>query len=352
MHDLDSRDFVLRHDPKGMFGLFEAVPDQCRRARKIAEEAEIAPLRDRPNVVGLTGLGGSAAGGDFARALFEAQGAVPFFVNRDYHLPHFVGLGDVVFCASYSGDTEETLSAYADAKRAGARIIAVTSGGQLGEMAKGDGQTVITVPGGQPPRSALGFMLIPMLVACVRLKLLPSIPFDQVFDGMERTIRSIAVEVEVEGNRAKKLAQAIHGGIPVIYGLGSWQAVVANRWKGQINENAKNLCFTNVYPELNHNEVLGWIGAPEQGARKWVGIRLEDGTESAKMKARASVTEGLISSAVDFHTVAGQGESLLEKMLSLASYGDFVSLYLAALNAVDPETIEYIDRLKAELAKV
>ncbi len=352
MHDLDSSDYVKRLDPKGMFGLFEAVPDQFRQAREIGDEAALPVLDRRSAVVGLTGLGGSAAGGDFARVLFEAQGAIPFFVNRDYHLPKCVGLGDLVFCASYSGNTEETLSAYADAKRAGAKIIAITSGGKLAELAKADKHSVITVPGGQPPRSALGFMLIPMLVACVRLKLLPEQPFDAAFNLAEATIKSLAIDVPFESNQAKRLAAEMHGALTVIYGLGSWQAVVANRWRGQINENAKNLAFTNVYPELNHNEVLGWIGASSQGVKKFVGIRLEDGSESTKMRSRAEITERLIGGAATFHTVRASGDALLEKMLSLASFGDFVSLYLAALNGVDPETIESIDTLKAELAKL
>lgn len=351
-HDLDSREFVTRLDPNNVFGLFEAFPEQCRKAAAIGESADLPYLDRRPNCVALTGMGGSAAGGDFARALFEAQAPVPFIVNRDYHLPSFIGLGDVVFCASYSGGTEETLSAYEDAKKAGARIVAITSGGELEKRAKADDHVVVKVPGGQPPRTALGLMLIPVLIISQRLKLLPDQPYSTAFDLCEQQIKELTVEAPFDRNSAKQLAQELHGALPIVYGLGSWQGLVAGRWRGQINENAKNLAFVNAYPELNHNEVLGWVGAPSQGVHRFVGIRLEDGSESDKMKARARVTESLIGETAQFHSVKARGESLLEKMLSLASYGDFVSLYLAALNGVNPEDIGSIDKLKAELAKV
>jgi glucose/mannose-6-phosphate isomerase len=351
-HLLDDRSFVTRVDPSEMLRLTEEFPAQCRRALEIAQAADLPDLENRPSLAMLTGLGGSAAGGDFARALFEAQGTTPFLVNRDYHLPHYVGLGDVVFAASYSGNTEETLSAYEDAKKAGARIICVTSGGKLAEKAKADGSALILIPGGQPPRTALGYMLVPVLVASERLKLIPAQDYDSAFRLLERCSAEWTVEAPFDGNEAKQLADSMHGNLAIIYGLGSWQAVVANRWKGQINENAKNLAFTNAFPELNHNEILGWVGAGAQGVDKWVGVVLEDGSESEKMKTRAKVTIRLIGSGAEFHQVRAEGQSLLEKMLSLTFFGDFVSIYLAALNEVDPENIDSINVLKNELSKV
>jgi len=299
----------------------------------------------------LTGMGGSAAGGDFARCLFDAQSAVPFIVNRDYNLPNYVGLGNYVFCASYSGNTEETLNSYAQAKRAGANIIVVTSGGKLAELAKADGYPAYIVPGGHPPRTALGYMLIPVLVASEALKLLPAQNYAQCFNLLDQCSKDWTVEVPFDSNPTKKLAQAMHGNLAVLYGLGIWQGAIANRWKGQINENAKNLAFPNSYPELNHNEVLGWVGAGKQGVSKWLMVTLMDGTERAKMKTRSAVTEKLVGIA-ETHHVTAKGENLLEKMLSLAFHGDFVSIYLAALNGIDPENIDSINTLKEELGKV
>lgn len=351
-HDLDDRSYVTRLDPKEMLRLTEEFPAQCRLALDIARKAELPRLENRPSLTMLTGLGGSAAGGDFVRALFEAQGETPFLVNRDYHLPHFVGLGDVVFAASYSGNTEETLSAYSDAKKAGARIICVTSGGKLTDVARADGNTVITIPGGQPPRTALGLMMIPVMVAAERLGLIPEQNYDAAFDLLDKVVADCTVEVPFERNHSKQIAEALHGAVPIIYGLGPWQAVVAGRWKGQINENSKTLCFTNAFPELNHNEILGWIGAGNQGVARWVGVLLEDGTESEKMRTRAKVTEQLIGFAAKFHHVKAWGSTVLEKMLAMTYFGDFVSIYMAALYGVDPEDIGSINALKEELGKV
>lgn len=351
MGSLDDAAFVLRNDPKGMFGLTLAFPEQIRQAVEIGRGATFR-LDRQPNLALLTGLGGSAAGGDFVRALFDAHGDIPFFVNRDYHLPAFVGPESLVFAVSYSGNTEETLSAYADAKKAGAQIVVVTSGGRLADLGEEDGFTVVRIPGGQPPRTALGYNLMPVIVACEALGLLPMNDFDALVALLVGCAADWGIESPSEGNEAKHLASALHGRLSVLYGLGSWQGLVANRWKGQINENAKNMTFAATYPELCHNEILGWVLADRQGVESWVGTVLEGGSESAKMKARERVTADLVRNVCAFHRARARGTTLLERMLSLAYLGDFVSLYLAALNDVDPENIDSINTLKAALANV
>ena len=348
--NLNSRETLTALDPKGILTLTEQFPDQCRKALAIAEEAKLPAMPQRPSLTVLTGMGGSAAGGDFVRAMFEAYGSTPFVVNRDYRLPNYVGLGDLVFCTSYSGNTEETLSAYADAKKAGAKVVAVTSGGKLAEIARADGHAVIIVPGGQPPRTALGFMLIPVLVVAEKLKLIPAQDYPRAFDLLTQCVQSWTVE----GGDAqpKEIAESLHDRVGVLYGLGTWQGLIAGRWKSQINENAKCMAFAHTLPEMNHNEILGWTGAGEQG--KFTVVALQDGSETEKMKTRLRVTREIIQSKSEtpYHEVTAKGESLLEKLLSLALFGDFVSLFLAALNQVDPETIDSIDLLKEELAKV
>jgi len=301
-------------------------------------------------VVALAGMGGSAAGGDFVRALFEANGSAPFLVIRDYHVPNYVGVGDLVFCASYSGETEETLNAYEEARRAGARIVAVTSGGELKRRAEAHGYDVYSVPGGQPPRTALGFMLIPVIAACEAFGLLRPQPHENAYALLDDCAKEWGVDAA--DNPAKVLARDMHGALPILYGLGAWQTAIANRWRCQINENAKHLALVSGYPELNHNEIMGWVGASSQGVGRFVGVVLEDGRESDRMKTRARVTEVLLKDVVRFHHVCARGESLLERLLSLAYFGDWTSLYLARLNGVDPEDIGNIDRLKAELAKI
>ncbi len=348
--DLQDRAAVTALDPKGMWGLTEAFGNQCRTALRIARETDLGSLATAPKNALLTGLGGSAAGGDFVRALFEAHGSIPFAVNRDYHLPAYVGPETLVFATSYSGNTEETLSAYADAQSAGATIVAVTSGGRLKELAEADGHKVVVVPGGQPPRTALGFMLVPVLVACEAYGLLPAQDYDRAFALLDECARGWTIGGDDAGPR--ELARRFHGALPIVYGLGPWQGLIASRWKSQINENAKVHAFVNAYPELDHNEILGWIRAGEQGVAEYVGAVLMDGGESAKMRKRREVTERLVGGLCGFVPVAARGEDLLSRLLTLTFYGDFVSLYLAALNGVDPETIASINTLKTELASV
>ncbi|MCH7904301.1 MAG: bifunctional phosphoglucose/phosphomannose isomerase [Armatimonadetes bacterium] len=352
MQSLDDRATVERLDPGGMLRLAEKFPDQCREALEIALATSIEPLKQQPNVVVLAGLGGSAAGGDLTKVLFEADGTVPFSVNREYDLPKFVDRRSLLFAVSYSGNTEETLAAYDAAKGRGARVIAITSGGELAERASACGDEVIKVPGGQPPRTALGYLFVPVASACVQLDLLSNLPFDAAFRALDEGAKLWGVEPPESDNTAKQIARSLHRSVGLLYGLGSWQAIVANRWKGQINENAKNMAFANAFPELCHNEILGWVKADGQGVDRWTTIMLEDGTESEKMRARARVTAQLIAKTTSVHSAQAIGGTLLEKALSLTYMGDFVSLYLASLNGVDPESIDSINTLKSELAKI
>lgn len=349
---LDDLAFVLRHDPAGMYDYTLGFPEQCLLATQIGQSAELQFPTDPIDSVVVTGLGGSAAGGDVTRALFEDAGGVPCIVNRDYGLPAFAGPRTLVFACSYSGNTEETLSAHADATERGSHVVVVTSGGKLAERAQERDQSLFLIPGGQPPRTALGFMLVPVVMAGERLGLLPQQPWNAVIEGLHAVAQDMRCDAPSEKNVAKKVAAHLHGKLPILYGLGTWQAMIAQRWKAQINENAKNMAFANAYPELCHNEILGWVQASAQGVDSWVCILLRDGRESQKMQARARVVSELIAPICPTHEVFAPGESLLERMLTLSFIGDFVSIYLAALNGVDPENIDWINTLKRELAAV
>jgi len=286
--NLNDRAVVTELDPSGILHLTETFPKQCREALAIALATEAPKNENLPSVVALSGMGGSAAGGDFVKALFEAHGAASFVTVRDYHLPNYIGVGDIVFCASYSGNTEETLSVYAEAKKSGAKVVAVTSGGKLKEQAEADGYTVYLVPGGQPPRTALGYMMIPVIVAAQRMKLIPEQPLETAIALLEQCAKEYGPEAA--DNATMQLARKIHGGLPIVYGLGTWQGYIANRWRCQINENAKHLAFTNSYPELDHNEIMGWVGASATSVGKFVGVLLQDGSETIQMKASSPPT--------------------------------------------------------------
>lgn len=349
---LDDPQFVMARDPSGMYDLTLGFPAQCRKALALAREVELAPLSKRPRNVVIAGLGGSAAGGDFARALADALGNTPVAVSREYSVPNWVDEESLVLACSYSGNTEETLAAFQDARTKGARLACVTSGGKLREFAEDAHLPLFAIPPGQPPRTAMGYMLIPVLWALESWGLLPALDYEAAFLGLESDALRWAVESPEAGNEAKRISQTLLGSVGLIYGLGAWQGVVASRWCAQIEENAKNLAFSATFPELNHNQVLGWVRAGDQRVARWVVVLLEDGDESAKMKARARVTLELIQDRATILRTRASGGALLEKMLRISFLGDFVSLYLAALNGVDPENIDWINVLKSELAKV
>lgn len=349
---LDSREFVLRSDPSGMYRLSEAFPQQCRDALALAEEVEV-PLTNQTyrNIV-VCGMGGSAAGGDLLGALLGEQGGIPLFTCRDYQVPNWVNERTLVFGCSYSGNTEETLSAVRQCLERGCNLVCVTSGGALGDLAHDRGLPVVRVPSGQPPRTALGYLFVPLASLAVRLNLLPEQDWDELFETLDRCLKDWGVESSSRNNPAKRLAVRLYSKIPLVYGLGSWQAIVANRWKSQMNENSKCMAFANAFPELNHNEIVGWTLSETQASDRWAVVILEDGQESARMQARARITRDLVRGKAETFTVTARGEGLLARMLSLVYMADFVSLYLAALYGVDPYEIAAIDILKKSLKEL
>lgn len=340
-----------------MHSLTAGFAAQCKQAVEIARAAPLPKTPATPNHVVITGLGGSAAGGDLLSALYADQGRVPCLVNRDYTMPSFVGPESLVFATSYSGNTEETLSAYTDAKKRGASIIVVSSGGEITTRAKADGFPVVTVPGGQPPRTALGYMFIPLVVASEQLGLIPKQDFAEAFSAIDMVAVLCGFDSPKENNIAKQLAGVMSGKLTTLYGGGFWQYAIAQRWRGQINENAKEMVLTHVFPELCHNEILGWEGSGSQGVKEWVHVLLLGGDESTRLNTRIEITFQLIGKTVKnqkmkFFTVEAEGDTTLAKMLSLAHFGDWLSLYLAALAGRDPGQMNAINRLKARLSKI
>ncbi len=350
---LDNPAILAQADPKGMFALTMEFPRQCERALEIADQFALPSLPRMPQQVVVAGMGGSGIGGDYLRALLEASGKLPATVVRDYTLPNFVGADTLVFAVSYSGNTEETLACYHQARERGAMVIALASGGELQANAQRDGVPFLTIPGGQPPRTALGYLFFPLVNLCERLGLLPPMggAITQMLNRLRQMREAFAIEVPAEQNPTKQFALALYHRIPLLYGSCGPRATVAMRWKGQINENAKQHAFAYTFPELNHNEILGWVLAPHQ-ASNWSVVVLSDPDDSLKIRTRIEVTRRLVGDSAQWHELQAEGDSLLERLMHLTYFGDFVSLYLALLNEVDPENIDHINTLKAELAKI
>jgi len=352
--NLDDVGAMRQMDPGGMTDLIVGLPEQLKEAYDIGLKAEIpAEFSQVKNVV-ISGLGGSAIGGDLLRSLTIGESKVPISVNRDYDIPAYVGPDTLFIASSYSGNTEETLQAFDLAVKAGARVLCISSGGKLTERATQLGIPVVKIPGGPAPRAALGYSFIPLLVIMRRLGIVHDHPGDisemlSVVTGLREVLGPESPE---SVNQAKQLARKMHGRLPIIYGTEGYKAVVAQRWKGQINENSKAPAYWNVYPELDHNEIVGWKTNRELLSKMYV-INLRDNAESAKMQKRIEVTSEVIGRyAAGVEHVWAIGKSALARLFSLVYIGDFASLYLALLNCEDPLPVESISYLKQQLAQV
>ncbi len=355
LNDIADQEIRLKKDPLNMMGLVLKFPAQCREASEIVWHyaSGRSASHDVRNIV-VTGLGGSAIGGDFLRVLADEYGPLPLQVNRDYTLPKWVGASTLVMAGSYSGNTEETLAAYANASAVGAPTAIVSSGGKLSELAHVDGCAIATVPGGQPPRSATGYMFFPALNYLASRSFIRhnfAQDMEETFTILEQQAANLGPEIEFDKNPAKQLAANLFGTIPVVYGTQGFRGVAAYRWKCQFNENTKIAAFSNVLPEQNHNEILAWVQARKQ-AEKWSVILLRDPAEieNGRIFKRTQVTSDIISPDAAIYEVVSQGKSLLARLFSLVYMADFVSVYLAYLYGVCPTDIGHIDHLKSALA--
>jgi len=350
--DLDDVQAIEALDSMGMFGTTRDLPEQCSRALDTAADVPLPAGGTFQNIV-VTGLGGSAIGGDLLRVYAFTCLDIPVTVNRGYTLPRFAGPRTLVLAVSFSGNTEETLGAYNEARRRGAAIVAVTSGGQLAAQARRDGVPLITVPGGIAPRSAIGYLFLPLLMLLDRLGLVNGIEAEAA--EAVRILRELRIRYDLEAplteNPAKQMAMNLQGRIPVIWGASTTTEAVAQRWKGQINENAKAPAYWNVLPELNHNEIVGFQAPTDNLHRIWL-VFLRDPDDHPQVQKRFAVTREIVGKVVaGVSEVEASGKGLLARMFSLIYLGDYVSLYLACRYGINPGPVEVIDRLKSTLAK-
>jgi glucose/mannose-6-phosphate isomerase len=340
-------------DRSGMHDRLMHFPDQVREAVAIGRGASFPWKARGTDAIVLCGLGGSAIAGDLLRSYLAADLAVPFLVNRTYTLPAFVGPRTLVIISSYSGNTEETNAAQREALRRRARILCITSGGSTAALARKRRTPLILVPGGSPPRAALGYAFFPLFIALSSMGFIS----DRRRDIAE-TIRQLEERAAEYGdpsratNAALLLARQFQGRIGVIYSSAERFDSVNTRWRGQIAENAKTLVFGNVLPEMNHNELVGWKVLREQ-MREIQVLFLRDKGDHPRVQARMEITRGVIGTHTPHVAECwSRGTSLLARMFSLIVLGDWVSYYLAILHGEDPTPVEVIDRLKRELANL
>lgn len=304
-----------------------------------------------PEGVLVAGMGGSAISGDLCRDSLEPRISVPFWISRDYSLPSFVDRHFLVLASSYSGNTEETLSAYVTAIERGCMVISLSSGGRLEEFSRNLGIPHLHLPSGMLPRVALPFMLIPILTVLNKVGVIPPVEDDvkRASESLRGILSRNSVEIPLVDNSAKKLAAELSGYIPVVYG---WRHLssAAYRLMTDFQENSKVPAKSAVLPEANHNEILGWQ-APKKLTALLAVILLRDREEPTEITARIEATRNLIlrKRAGKILEILAEGETNLQKSLSTVYKGLITSYYLAIANRVDPWETMVIDLLKKEL---
>jgi len=323
------------------------LPEHLRDALWRVESAKLES-HDAPGGLIVAGMGDSAIGGALARAALGDRASRPLIVMRDYGVPSWTTPDTTVLCASYSGNTEETLAAFEAAGALGARRVVATTGGKLAAAARDEDVPVIPLPGAFQPRAAVGYMLVIALevaAVCGAAESLHS-EIDVAAAHTEELVAEWGPD-GAEDSLPKQLARGLLGTIPQIAGAGL-TAPIAYRWKTQLNANAKVPAHSAELPELDHNEVAGWAGAPEHG--RFSAVFLDDSDLHPRIRQRIELTRGLIgASAAASFRVESRGETRLERLVSLVLLGDLVSLYLAVLRGIDPTPVDAIERLKGAL---
>jgi glucose/mannose-6-phosphate isomerase len=341
MTDLLTPAAIAAVDREDMLGDVLAQPQQYEDALWRTESAGIKKREFTRGLV-VCGMGGSAIGADLAAAAIGVRATAPITTIRGYELPAWVGPDTMVVCASYSGNTEETLHCFEQAGEAGAPRVAVTTGGKLAEAARAAGDVpVIGVPAGMQPRAAVVYMTVTALQCAELAGAAPSLR------GEIDEAAAVAAQLAGNHEQAKELAQALEGHIPVVYG-GRTTTAVARRWRAQFNENSKLPAFYGDLPEAHHNEVVGWHHAENA----LFGIVLETREEHERMARRFDVTAEVMEAAgLKALRVEGEGESALAQVMWLVLLGDLVSVYLAVVRGVNPTPVEEIERLKRRLSE-
>lgn len=335
-------DPIREVDSRGQLDDVLSLPEHLSDALFRVESARI-PEQETSGLV-VCGMGGSAIGGDLARSALGDRLTLPLSTVRDYVLEPWTKPDRMVLCSSYSGNTEETLACFEAAAAVGARRVVATTGGALGEAARGADVPVIPIPAALQPRAAVGYMFVAAAETAALAGACPAIRTE--IDG---AAAFLAEERDALVERAGEIAAGLDGSFPVIYGS-DLTAAVSFRWKTQINENAKLPAFSHALPEMDHNEIVGW--APGNGAQDFTAIFLTDSDQHPRARQRIELTAELIEpGAAAVEVIETVGETRTARMLWAVMLGDLVSLALAAKAGVDPSPVDVIERLKDRLGR-
>lgn len=353
---LDNPKEMEKIDRSNMRKLLLEFPSQCQKAIQLAEKFTIPEkLFQKSDKIVVCGLGGSAIGGDILRTLLEQSLEIPILVNRNYTLPAAVNEKTLTFIISYSGNTEETLTAYKEATRRKSCLVSISSGGKLRELSEKDGIPCLLVPPGMPPRTTMGYLFIPLLKILERLKWtnIDKHDYDELLKVLTNIRGRYGPGVTLSENPAKGLSQKLLGKIPLIYGVEGRTDVVAHRLKTQFNENSKIIASWDVFPELSHNEIVAWGKEGKVDFQQFYPLFMRDAKEGERIKKRIRITQSIITERkVGWEEIWTEGKDPLTRIFSAVYKVDWLSFYLAILQGVDPTPVKMIDLLKRELGKL
>lgn len=323
--------------------LIETFTTQLSDAIEIGKKAELTqPSHEIKNIL-ISGLGGSGIGGTIVSQLLSGELKVPVMVNKDYFIPNFVTKHTLVLISSYSGNTEETIQALADSMKAEAKICCISSGGQVVDIARANKLDHIVIPAGRPPRSALAYAFTQLFYILKGYGLISNSYEKSLSDA----ITLLKSELESIKSEAYYLAEKLHKKIPVIYSDAAYEGV-SIRFRQQINENSKMLCWHHVLPEMNHNELVGWTTPND----KLAVIFFRSPDDYKRTQLRMELTKKIISKYTPhIFEIWAKGRTAIEKTLYLIHLGDWISWYLSEIMQIDATEVKVIDFLKSELSK-
>ena len=349
--NLDNPQLFKQYDPEGMLTHLHQMPQLCQEAWQRAMNFNLPPDYASVDRVVVLGMGGSAIGGVLVAGLVLSEAKLPIIVCRDYEPPAFTNARTLVIASSYSGNTEETLAAFNKALKTEAKKLAITTGGKLKTLAEEKKMPIFSFDYQAQPRAALPYSVMPILCFLHRLGFIAN--KSQDVTETVAVLRQLSLEIKEDvpqsRNPAKQLASMLYNHLPVVYGSGI-TSEVARRWKTQLNENSKAWAFYEVFPELNHNAVVGYQFPKELATRIMV-VLLGSTQLPERIKLRYQITCQLLERAgVSYQIVEGQGKYPLSQIMSLVLFGDYTSYYLAMLYKTDPTPVKAIDFLKEKLA--
>jgi glucose/mannose-6-phosphate isomerase len=337
------------HDESGMLELVASFPSHMKDAWERGAEFAAGVKKAPASQIVVCGMGGSAIGGDMVRSFLGDRLELPLLVNRSFTVPASFVSGGLFIFSSYSGNTGETLSAYRSVRGSGRPMFAITSGGELADLCEEDGVPVCRIPGGMPPRAAIAYSFFPLTHVLSALGV-TSVSDDERDEALEKLGTLCGLyRSDDPANRAAELAYLLEGKLPLVYSGSGLLEAVARRWSTQLNENSKSLAHFATLPELTHNEIVGWHALDELRDNMFV-VRLDDAEDDATARKQADIAMEIIEPhAAGTATVLEDEGSRLTRILSCMILGDFVSVYLAFLNGVDPTPVRNIDILKQRL---